>query len=149
VNSQITQRRLAHTDIQIPNFDSVRRNNVKNIKIPKRESAPTPQAFSYLLSAGKIYSLITVNKYIKFYTNFIDFDKCVTGIGVASAYTAKAFVTDMVVCLSASADVLAMAKIEIKLDAIPEGKNVVFKWRGKPLFIRHRFVLIYLKFIFS
>jgi ubiquinol-cytochrome c reductase iron-sulfur subunit len=31
-----------------------------------------------------------------------------------------------------------MAKIEIKLADIPEGKNMVFKWRGKPLFIRHR-----------
>ena len=40
--------------------------------------------------------------------------------------------------LSASADVLAMAQIEIKLGDIPEGKNVTFKWRGKPLFVRHR-----------
>lgn len=31
------------------------------------------------------------------------------------------------------------AKIEIKLGDIPEGKNVTFKWRGKPLFIRHRY----------
>ncbi len=40
--------------------------------------------------------------------------------------------------LSASKDVLAMAKIEIALADIPEGKNMVFKWRGKPLFVRHR-----------
>lgn len=40
--------------------------------------------------------------------------------------------------MSASADVLALAKIEIKLNEIPEGKSVTFKWRGKPLFIRHR-----------
>lgn len=40
--------------------------------------------------------------------------------------------------MSASADVLALAKIEIKLSDIPEGKSVTFKWRGKPLFIRHR-----------
>lgn len=46
--------------------------------------------------------------------------------------------------LSASADVLAMAKIEVKLDAIPEGKSVVFKWRGKPLFIRHRQIFVYI-----
>ena len=31
-----------------------------------------------------------------------------------------------------------MAKIEVKLGDIPEGKSVTFKWRGKPLFIRHR-----------
>ena len=40
--------------------------------------------------------------------------------------------------MAASADVLAMAKIEVNLNSIPEGKSVVFKWRGKPLFIRHR-----------
>lgn len=40
--------------------------------------------------------------------------------------------------MSAAGDVLALAKIEVKLDNIPEGKNAVFKWRGKPLFVRHR-----------
>ena len=40
--------------------------------------------------------------------------------------------------MSASADVLAQAKVEIDLGSIPEGKNVIIKWRGKPVFIRHR-----------
>jgi ubiquinol-cytochrome c reductase iron-sulfur subunit len=40
--------------------------------------------------------------------------------------------------MSASADVLAQAKVEIGLATIPEGKNVIIKWRGKPVFIRHR-----------
>jgi ubiquinol-cytochrome c reductase iron-sulfur subunit len=40
--------------------------------------------------------------------------------------------------MSASADVLAMAKVEVDLNSIPEGKNVIIKWRGKPVFIRHR-----------
>ena len=40
--------------------------------------------------------------------------------------------------MSASADVLALAKIEINLSDVPEGKAATFKWRGKPLFIRHR-----------
>lgn len=44
----------------------------------------------------------------------------------------------MVGSMSASADVLAMAKVEVKLGSIPEGKSAVFKWRGKPLFVRHR-----------
>jgi ubiquinol-cytochrome c reductase iron-sulfur subunit len=63
---------------------------------------------------------------------------------------------EFLVNMSASADVLAMAKVEVELAAIPEGKNVcersypqavqtlieiikvVIKWRGKPVFIRHR-----------
>jgi ubiquinol-cytochrome c reductase iron-sulfur subunit len=51
---------------------------------------------------------------------------------------AKTVVHELLASMSASADVLALAKIEVKLDAIPEGKSVTFKWRGKPLFIRHR-----------
>ncbi|TVY24733.1 Cytochrome b-c1 complex subunit Rieske, mitochondrial [Lachnellula hyalina] len=45
---------------------------------------------------------------------------------------------DFLVNMSASADVLAMAKVEVDLSTIPEGKNVLIKWRGKPVFIRHR-----------
>ncbi|MCJ1335431.1 hypothetical protein MMC09_000701 [Bachmanniomyces sp. S44760] len=48
--------------------------------------------------------------------------------------TADYFLVNM----SASADILAQAKVEIDLQAIPEGKNVIIKWRGKPVFIRHR-----------
>uniref|UniRef100_G1SHW0 Rieske domain-containing protein n=1 Tax=Oryctolagus cuniculus TaxID=9986 RepID=G1SHW0_RABIT len=47
--------------------------------------------------------------------------------------------TDTVVCsVSASADVLAMLKAETKLSGIPEGNNMAFKCRGKPLFVFHR-----------
>lgn len=56
----------------------------------------------------------------------------------ATAYGAKAVVTQFITSMSASADVLALAKIEIKLADIAEGKSVTFKWRGKPLFVRHR-----------
>lgn len=55
-----------------------------------------------------------------------------------TVYATKTLVTQFVSSMSASADVLALAKIEISLDEIPEGKNVTFKWRGKPLFVRHR-----------
>lgn len=57
---------------------------------------------------------------------------------MVSVYAAKTVVTQFVSSMSASADVLALSKIEIKLGDIPEGKNMTFKWRGKPLFVRHR-----------
>lgn len=60
------------------------------------------------------------------------------GTAIGGAYAAKAVVTQFISSMAASADVLAMAKIEVKLADIPEGRNVTFKWRGKPLFIRHR-----------
>ncbi|KAG0652577.1 Rieske iron-sulfur [Hyphodiscus hymeniophilus] len=59
-------------------------------------------------------------------------------MGALAAAGAKATVQDFLVNMSASADVLAMAKVEVDLSAIPEGKNVLVKWRGKPVFIRHR-----------
>ncbi|KAI5842958.1 putative ubiquinol-cytochrome C reductase iron-sulfur subunit [Morchella snyderi] len=59
-------------------------------------------------------------------------------MGVLSAAGAKAIIQDFLVNMTASADVLAMAKVEVDLTAIPEGKNVIIKWRGKPIFIRHR-----------
>ncbi|KAL8924589.1 MAG: hypothetical protein Q9172_002623 [Xanthocarpia lactea] len=59
-------------------------------------------------------------------------------MGALTAAGAKATVQDFLVSISASADVLAQAKVEIDLKAIPEGKNVIIKWRGKPVFIRHR-----------
>ncbi|KAF3912363.1 hypothetical protein AA313_de0207507 [Arthrobotrys entomopaga] len=62
----------------------------------------------------------------------------VGSMGVLSAAAAKVTVQDFLVNMSASADVLAMAKVEVALSTIPEGKNVVIKWRGKPVFIRHR-----------
>ncbi|KAF7310603.1 Cytochrome b-c1 complex subunit Rieske, mitochondrial [Mycena chlorophos] len=62
----------------------------------------------------------------------------VGALGLVSASAAKSTVTEFLKTMSASADVLALAKVEIDLNTIPEGKNVVIKWRGKPVFIRHR-----------
>ncbi|KAG5925515.1 hypothetical protein E4U42_004212 [Claviceps africana] len=59
-------------------------------------------------------------------------------MGALSAAGAKSTVQEFLVNMSASADVLAMAKVEVDLNAIPEGKNVIIKWRGKPVFVRHR-----------
>jgi len=59
-------------------------------------------------------------------------------MGVLGAVGVKSVLTDFLANMSASADVLAMAKVEVDLTGIPEGKNVILKWRGKPIFIRHR-----------
>jgi ubiquinol-cytochrome c reductase iron-sulfur subunit len=59
-------------------------------------------------------------------------------MGAITAAGAKSTVQEFLKNMSASADVLAMAKVEVDLSAIPEGKNVIIKWRGKPVFIRHR-----------
>jgi ubiquinol-cytochrome c reductase iron-sulfur subunit len=40
--------------------------------------------------------------------------------------------------MSASADVLALASAEFDVSGISEGTTLTVKWRGKPVFIRHR-----------
>jgi ubiquinol-cytochrome c reductase iron-sulfur subunit len=40
--------------------------------------------------------------------------------------------------MSASADVLALASAEFNIDSVSEGTTLTVKWRGKPVFIRHR-----------
>lgn len=57
-------------------------------------------------------------------------------LGLTGAYMAKSTVTAFAGTLSASKDVLALAKIEIKLAEIPEGRNVTFKWRGNNVCIQ-------------
>jgi len=105
-----TQVRFAHTDLAVPDFSAYRRDSTKNLNRKNTNNADR-NSFTYLI---------------------------VGGASVATAYGAKAVVTQFLSSMGASADVLALAKIEVKLSEIAEGKSVTFKWRGKPLFIRHR-----------
>lgn len=59
-------------------------------------------------------------------------------LGLVSAAGAKSTVSDFLASMAASADVLALAKVEVDMASIPEGKNAIIKWRGKPVFVRHR-----------
>ena len=40
--------------------------------------------------------------------------------------------------MSASADVLALANLEVDLGGVKEGECITVKWRGKPVFVKHR-----------
>jgi len=106
-----TSVRLAHTDVKVPSFDEYRNSYTENANESSKVHADDKQTYSYISTFG---------------------------VGLATAYGAKAIVRDIVSNLAPSADVLALAKIEVKLSEIPEGKNVTVKWRSKPLFIRHR-----------
>ena len=53
---------------------------------------------------------------------------------VGAALTAWPFIHQM----NPDASVLAMASIELDLAPIAEGQAVTIKWRGNPVFIRHR-----------
>ncbi|KAL3317298.1 Cytochrome b-c1 complex subunit Rieske, mitochondrial [Cichlidogyrus casuarinus] len=57
---------------------------------------------------------------------------------VMAATASKHAVKTLVMCLGPTAKTLAEGSTEVNLAAIPEGKNLVVKWRNKPLFVRHR-----------
>lgn len=54
------------------------------------------------------------------------------------ASTARLALIKFVASMSASADVLALASAEFEIGSLPEGSTMTVKWRGKPVFIRHR-----------
>ncbi|KAJ3216694.1 hsp70 nucleotide exchange factor fes1 [Dinochytrium kinnereticum] len=93
---------------------------------------------------GDITSPPDQSKYLKNLSNYDDTASrnlsylLIGTYGFVQAAAVKNIVTDLLVSLAPSADVLALAKVEVDRASIPEGKNVVIKWRGKPVFIRHR-----------
>ncbi len=58
--------------------------------------------------------------------------------GAATAVGAGAVAWPLVDTMNPSADVLALASTEVDLSGVEEGMSITIKWRGKPVFIRHR-----------
>ena len=55
-----------------------------------------------------------------------------------AASAVRVLILKLIYTMSASADVLAKGSVEVDLSAIPLGESATIKWRGKPVFIRHR-----------
>ena len=51
---------------------------------------------------------------------------------------AAAFVWPLIDKMNPAADTLALASTEIDLSSLEEGQAITVKWRGKPVFVRHR-----------
>jgi ubiquinol-cytochrome c reductase iron-sulfur subunit len=58
--------------------------------------------------------------------------------GAAGVVTAGAAVWPLIDQMNPSADVLALAAIEVDISGIEPGTQLTVKWRGKPVFIRRR-----------
>jgi ubiquinol-cytochrome c reductase iron-sulfur subunit len=72
-------------------------------------------------------------------TNKKEFTYFVLGNGrFVYASAARLALIKFVASMSATADVLALASAEFDLGGIAEGTTLTVKWRGKPVFIRHR-----------
>ncbi|KAJ7311898.1 hypothetical protein JRQ81_006216 [Phrynocephalus forsythii] len=103
--------RFVHNDVVVPDFSEYRRHDVQDSTKSSQASSESRKAFSYFLTAATC---------------------------VGTGYMAKNVVTQIISTLNPAADVLAVSKIEINIKDVPEGKNVTFMWRGKPIFVRHR-----------
>ncbi len=58
--------------------------------------------------------------------------------GAAGAVAAGAAIWPLVDQMNPSDDVLALASIEVDVSGVEPGIQITQKWRGKPVFIRHR-----------
>jgi len=54
------------------------------------------------------------------------------------ASAARLAVIKFVATMSAAADVLALASLEVELSKVSVGQTITVKWRGKPVFIKNR-----------
>merc|ERR1711990_1047532 len=59
-------------------------------------------------------------------------------VAAVTAFSAGNFVWKAVSTLNPTRSVRALASIEVEIGDIPVGKTCMFKWRGKPIFIKHR-----------
>jgi ubiquinol-cytochrome c reductase iron-sulfur subunit len=58
--------------------------------------------------------------------------------GATAAVGTAAMIWPLVDNMNPSADVLALSSTEVDLSTVEEGMSITVKWRGKPVFIRHR-----------
>lgn len=58
--------------------------------------------------------------------------------GAGAAVAAGAAVWPLIAQMNPDASTLALASTELDISAIPAGQIVTVKWRGKPVFVRHR-----------
>jgi ubiquinol-cytochrome c reductase iron-sulfur subunit len=58
--------------------------------------------------------------------------------GAFAAVGAGAAVWPLIDQMNPDASVLALASIELDIGAVPVGQEITVKWRGKPVFVRHR-----------
>ncbi|XP_041986588.1 cytochrome b-c1 complex subunit Rieske, mitochondrial-like [Aricia agestis] len=102
---------ILHRDMKFPNFDEYRKDEFKNPKETKWHSGDEKPGYTYVVG-------------------FFGF--------LAGMYSTKGELYHYVTFMGPPADVLALATIEVDISDIGPGNCATFKWRGKPLFIKHR-----------
>ena len=114
------------------------------IRLPIASISPTTTALHFVVSLQRAAHVVVyqtdagsrttdIPDYSHYLTNSSHnnartFQYFVVGaFGALTAVAGKATVTDFLATMSASADVLAMAKVEVDFSKIPEAKNLIIK----------------------
>lgn len=100
-----------HREIDYPNFDSYRKEEYKDVRKTSWGIGDGKAGYTYVMG---FFGML-----------------CMT-------YGVKSELIHFLSSMSAAADVLAMASIEVDLSKIAVGSCSSFKWRGKPLFVKNR-----------
>ncbi|KAM3968697.1 cytochrome b-c1 complex subunit Rieske, mitochondrial [Aphomia sociella] len=100
-----------HRDIEFPNFDAYRKEDCVDVRKTSWGSGDSKPGFTYVVG-------------------FFGF--------LCSTYATKTELIHFLTFMGAAADVLALATIEVDISNVAPGECVSYKWRGKPLFIKHR-----------
>jgi len=111
-SSAVDGRSQYQASLDKSNYDSSNYcNYINQDRLPHNEADPTNRNFAYLtMGTGKfLYASLARVTVVKFISS-----------------------------LSASADVLALSTIEVDVSKVAEGMSTTVKWRGKPVFFRHR-----------
>uniref|UniRef100_A0A1I7XAI0 Cytochrome b-c1 complex subunit Rieske, mitochondrial n=1 Tax=Heterorhabditis bacteriophora TaxID=37862 RepID=A0A1I7XAI0_HETBA len=108
----VSSRRLAHTDVQVPDMSAYRLESTLDTEKAARDTEDGRRALPHAVYYG-------------------------VG-GVMSLWAGKETVQTMVLYKAMAADQRALASIEINMNEIPEGQTKTFEWRGKPVFVKHR-----------
>jgi len=56
----------------------------------------------------------------------------------AAAFGAATVAWPFINSMNPSSDVLALSSVEVDISSVQVGQSLTVKWRGKPVFIRHR-----------
>ena len=101
-------------NMNTPDWDIYRRDSKRDSTKSSKETHAERQNFNYLVTAG---------------------------LNIGFAYAATKTVNTFLGYLSVSRDLMAVSTTEITLSDVPMGRSVTMKYRGKPLFIKHRYKL--------
>ncbi|KAK3085736.1 hypothetical protein FSP39_007985 [Pinctada imbricata] len=107
----ISHARYLHSDLSQPNFDVYRRESTKNKSKSREQDEETRRAFSYVLVGGS---------------------------GMVGFWGGKVLVNEIISFVDIDKGTVAAGVSEFDVTSLPEGTGVLTKWRGMPVYIRHR-----------